>query len=294
MVLSNANIHFEALLTKYHQKEWLESDPIQFAHRYTNSRDQETVAFISALFAYGSVTLIHRAIATILEPMGTHPHAFIKKYNQDIDHWPKFSHRFHKSAHLRVLFLTLNRLFKMHGSLEGFFKSTYLKSTDFEDFLNQIAEIFWKEFESVIAEFGFKKNEVWRGMRFFINAPKGGSACKRMVMFLRWMSRKDSIDFGLWNAWLHPSKLIVPLDTHVSRISYYLKLRKGTESRNANWKMALEVTRSLAKICADDPVKYDFALARLGILDVCQKKWVKSVCVQCPLIQICRYPNLAK
>lgn len=288
------NIFFDELLNQYHQKKWLNSDPIQFAHRYTDRLDQEVVAFVSALFAYGSVSLINRAIASVLKPMGNHPYEFIKSYSKRVDHWHGFSHRFHKSAHLQILFLTMNRFISKHGSLGMMFETVFSEDDSLEISLNKMAKIFWNEFDHVIEEFDFARKDVWRGMRFFINAPEGGSACKRMVMFLRWMGRKDDIDFGLWSNWLNPRDLIVPLDTHVSRISYYLKLRKGKESKPANWAMAVEVTQALACICPEDPVKYDFALARLGILDICQKKWVKSVCEKCPLIQICRYPNLAK
>jgi uncharacterized protein (TIGR02757 family) len=102
------------------------------------------------------------------------------------------------------------------------------------------------------------------------------------------MVRKDDIDLGLWD-WMTADSLIIPTDTHVARISYYLRLRKGTELQAPNWKMACEITSSLRQLSAKDPVKYDFALARLGILDICKRKYAKSVCERCPVSPGCRF-----
>ena len=101
------------------------------------------------------------------------------------------------------------------------------------------------------------------GIRFFFPSPLKGSACKRLNLFLRWMVRRgDEIDFGIWTE-VSPAKLIMPLDTHVARIARRIGL---TKMKQANWRMAQEVTRRLRAFDPEDPVKYDFALCRLGIL----------------------------
>jgi len=91
--------------------------------------------------------------------------------------------------------------------------------------------------------------------------PAKGSACKRMNLFLRWMIRKDDLDFGLWNE-IPPSKLVIPVDTHVSKICKELKL---TRRKNESWIMAEEITEKLKKFDPHDPVKYDFAICHIGM-----------------------------
>ena len=125
-------------------------------------------------------------------------------------------------------------------------------------------------------------------MRFLFNAPDDGSACKRMSMYLKWMIRKDQIDLGIWK-WLSSDQLVIPADTHIARLSYYLGLRGGRINGSPNWKMALEVTQALKQLNPLDPVCYDFAITRLGILGLCKKKYFKSICEKCPVEPACRF-----
>lgn len=144
--------------------------------------------------------------------------------------------------------------------------------------------------------------------RYLLTAPEDGSCCKRWCMLLRWMGRDDSrqelldhpqrVDLGLWSRnsplagtfpqgrWLDPSQLVIPLDTHTGRISQYLSL---TRRKTLDWRAALEVTAALRGSDAEDPVKYDFALARLGILDLCQRKYRPEICGSCQLRPACKF-----
>lgn len=106
-----------------------------------------------------------------------------------------------------------------------------------------------------------EKGNITHGMKFMIPDPLKGSACKRMNLFLRWMIRKDQLDFGLWNE-IPASKLVIPVDTHVAKICKQLKL---TKKKNESWQMAEEITEHLKKFDAFDPVKYDFAICHIGI-----------------------------
>ncbi len=104
-----------------------------------------------------------------------------------------------------------------------------------------------------------EKNSVSR-FGHLVPSPEKGSACKRLLLYLKWMIRKDDVDPGGWN--LDPSKLVVPLDTHM----YYITSKLGfTNRKSADLKTALEVTDVFKKISPNDPTKYDFALTRLGI-----------------------------
>ena len=106
------------------------------------------------------------------------------------------------------------------------------------------------------------QQSVSRGMLFLLPSPARGGACKRLHLFLRWMVRRDHIDFGLWPE-VTPAKLIIPLDTHVAQVSKHLCL---TRRKSPGLAMALDITRNLKCFDAADPVKYDFALCRLGML----------------------------
>ncbi|MBI2606310.1 MAG: TIGR02757 family protein [Deltaproteobacteria bacterium] len=281
---------FEALLLRYNRKEFLASDPIQFAHRYRDSADREIAAFLSAMFAYGSVGLIGRALEAILAPMGESPSWFLAKFDGKASHWPGFSHRFHDERHLKALLSAIRRAIAEHGSLGGLFRDQGRagQSKRFvENVLNGTARWFWDEFKRECARTRGPGQSAWRGLRFFINAPEGGSACKRGVMFLRWMSRADEVDLGLWSDWLSPRELIIPVDTHIARLSHFLRLRSGKLAKAPNWAMALEITDRLRAISPDDPVRYDFALTRLGILDVCRRRYVESICETCPVEPVC-------
>ena len=93
----------------------------------------------------------------------------------------------------------------------------------------------------------------------------------------------DKLDFGLWRA-IDPAKLIIPLDTHIARISSNIGL---TTRKSADWRMAEEITASLRELDGKDPVKYDFSLARLGILERCPKRKEQAKCEACLIKEIC-------
>jgi endonuclease III len=94
----------------------------------------------------------------------------------------------------------------------------------------------------------------------------------------------DGVDLGVWPA-IPPSKLVIPLDAHIVRLSRYLGL---TRRKSAGWLMAQEVTANLRKICPDDPVKYDFALCHYGMSGECPITPVTANCVRCMLQSVCR------
>ena len=123
-----------------------------------------------------------------------------------------------------------------------------------------------------------------RGFNHFFSDPSKGSALKRINMWLRWMVRgPDEIDLGIWND-LGPQRLLIPLDVHVFRLSQAIGL---TKRRSANLKTAIEVTEALKHFDPLDPIKYDFALAHLGISRSCKGKYSKPICTHCSLFEQC-------
>lgn len=119
--------------------------------------------------------------------------------------------------------------------------------------------------------------------RTWFAMPGAGSACKRWCMFLRWMVRREAPDLGVWTH-LRPAELVMPIDTHVLRIAQLTGL---TERRAADWTTALEVTARLRAFAPEDPVRYDFALAHLGISDGCTGERA-AACADCGLRAVCR------
>jgi len=234
----------------------LEPDPLQFPHLFEDEKDIEAMAFIASVFAYGNVTQINNSLQKFLVLTGKKPFAFIQNFDsakikKDID----FVHRFYTSKDIIRLFILLYRAYSEFGSLKSLFLSGYSKDDhNTKNAISNFSNYFLQK-----AHQEFKK--LSRGIVFMFPLPEKGSACKRMNLFLRWMVRKDELDFGLWGE-IPTSKLIIPIDTHVARICKQLKL---TKRKNVSWKMAEEITENLKKFDPNDPVKYDFAICHIGM-----------------------------
>ena len=121
------------------------------------------------------------------------------------------------------------------------------------------------------------------GVCYFFPRPSAGSGCKRLNLFMRWMVRRDALDLGVWSR-VAPAKLIVPLDTHVIRVGRCLRLTRYT---SPGWRMARDITESLRRLDPDDPVKYDFSLCHLGMMNACGFNRAQAD-GRCPLRGVCR------
>ena len=274
----------DELYAQYQDSKWQESDPVEFVHQYKNIEDQECVGWICSLFAYGSVRVMKRALSIILKPLGPNPAKKIREYNEE-NLWPGFKYRFHTEEHVIFLILYLSKKLKMYKNLGQFYKEIFLKN---QSSIEKMLEVVQAD---ILNELNLhpENDKIKRGIRFLFNSPKTKSACKRHCMFLRWMSRKDSIDIGLWQSWLPTEILKMPLDTHTMRISFYIGLRSGREQDSPNWKFVEEVTNNLKLLNPRDPIAYDFSISRLGILNLCKKKYEYSICSKCPLKSVCRF-----
>lgn len=286
----------QELFSNYNRLSFLSSDPLSVVHRYDDPQDQEVVAFIAALFSYGNAKMIIKAVTQVLAPMGRSPYKYILNYKGEAL-WSGFSYRFHKEGHLQCLFLALSTLLNKWGTLERIFLAQDgheectldKKQGRVYEALNRGTARFRDQFSKLDDAWPQgQSKDLSRGLKFLINTPKEGGACKRLLMYFRWMVRKDELDLGLWKG-LGTEELLIPLDTHVARISYYIGLRSAALDRAPNWAMVEEVTNGLRAVDPTDPIRFDFAISRLGILNLCKKKFVKSVCVQCTLQTACRY-----
>ena len=290
---------------RYHRPGFLSSDPLEFVHRYSDPWDQEVVAILSALLAYGKVKQIRRSVEETLgriEKLAATPALFIRGLGDPAScaragrEFKTFTHRFNRGSDLMILFGLIHRSWKEYGSVGGHFL-TYLDQDDvgIETALNRLMSC-WR---------GWVKGRVRAksgSFDYLLTSPEDGSCCKRWCMLIRWMGRRDDLDPGLWAAGsalshtfppgriLRADQLVIPLDTHTGRISQYLGL---TQRKSLGWKAALEVTDALRECNSGDPVRYDFALSRLGILDLCQRKYRREICEKCDLFSVCRLAQAA-
>ena len=251
-IKNKLNYHYKAF-----DRTTISPDPLEIPHRFKNMYDIEITAFIASVFAYGNVTQILKSLNTILEIMDNDPHNFVIEYNHKKDKklFQDMKHRFYTGEDIAALFAGLSEIYKTYGSLNYLFLLYYFEKADnikgaLSFFSNNLTDI-------VIKSSKHSSN----GIKFMFPDPLKGSACKRQNLFLRWMIRDDELDFGFWKE-IHPSKLIIPVDTHIAQISKKLYL---TKRENVSWKMAEEITNNLKKFDSNDPVKYDFALCHIGM-----------------------------
>jgi uncharacterized protein (TIGR02757 family) len=177
----------------------------------------------------------------------------------------RFRHRFTGAEDIILLLKILGAIIKEYGSIENFFLEGYKSSCSFKDVIGSFSKRMKKiAHENVLCS--------GKGFDYLFPSPESGSACKRINMFLRWVTREnDGIDLGIWNG-VKPSQLIMPVDTHVAEQSRILGL---TERKVADWKMAEEITDHLRRIDPNDPIRFDFSLCRAGMIKN-DKKTVKK------------------
>jgi uncharacterized protein (TIGR02757 family) len=278
--------HLDHFLEHFPREKHLSNDPVQFVHRYDDPRDREVVGLIASAFAYGNVKSVLRTVDGALKYLGPSPAESVAAFDpqKDLRRLRGFYHRFNTSRDLAVLFWIIRRTLEEYGSLEKAFASGIEPGDG--DTTKAL-----ENFTTTLLGFGhdrfYPRGELNRriGVRFFFPAPSQGSACKRLNLFLRWMVRpEDGIDCGVWTR-VAPAQLVIPLDTHIARISTYIGL---TALHNAGWSMALDITRSLRTLHFDDPLRYDFALCHLGIAGDCPRKRNLDKCARCPIVAICR------
>ena len=268
------------LFHTYHTVRYLSPDPIEIVHTFKSSGDREVAGFIAASFAYGNVTQIIRNLNRILEPMGTSPADFLFTQNRAriANTYSQIRYRFNSGKDIVHFFVGIAHMLKTNGSL----KAAFLKGWNEND--ADILPALSHFVDKLRLSCGNHSDSFSRGLQFLLPLPAKGSSCKRLNMFLRWMVRPDDgIDLGLWPE-IPPSKLIIPLDTHMARLSSYIGL---TKRRTLSLKMALEITESLRKIDPNDPCKYDFAITRLGILKKCGTHPTIQLCKGCLLREVC-------
>ena len=240
---------FERLYGRANHHRCIYPDPLHFVHRYEVKQDQELAGFIASSLAFGRVSQINRTLQTLFRRIGRPRHYLKSRRLSSIKNdFVDFRHRFAKGEDLVALLVGLKRTIQIYGSLSSCFERG-VEST--------AATLF-----PALAAFVGKLKDCMEGKpSFLLPDPGKGSAVKRLNLFLRWMIRHDQVDPGVWEGF-PKAKLIIPLDTHMYRACLNVGF---TQRRQPNLRTALEVTECFRKINPEDPVKYDFALTRMGM-----------------------------
>lgn len=257
----------DSLLSAY-GPGYLRTDPLQFPRHYERPEDREVAALFCALFAYGNVKAMGAFLGAVLKRLGDRPAAGLLRGPQTSG-WPGY--RFQTGEEVGRFLAGAGAVLRDFGSLEACFSSG---EGDVRDRL--------EAFAGILRE---RCGDGTPGILHLLPLPSAGSACKRWWLFLRWVCRPDDgLDLGLWDC-PRPADLLLPVDTHVARIAYALGLSRR---KSADWKFAQEATATLRRLDPGDPVRYDFALARLGITGQCPCEPGDPLSARCPLRPHCR------
>ncbi len=238
----------ENVYNEYNRREFIHPDPLEFLWRYSSTEDREIVGLIASGLAYGRVSRILKSTEKVLNVLGPAPSAFLREISlkELSGALAGFKHRFTTAFEMVALLKSASILQEKWGLL-GKMLVSFLS----EDTYHNSLERFVKNF---LEGAGMEKCSL-------LPRPSLGSACKRLHLFMRWMIRRDEVDPGGWE-WISPSVLIVPLDVHMFRVAVALGL---TRRKTASYNAAIEITENFRAINPGDPVKYDFALTRMGI-----------------------------
>ncbi|WP_188619761.1 TIGR02757 family protein [Flavobacterium suaedae] len=236
----------------YNKPDFIESDPIQIPHSFTQKEDIEIAGFLSATIAWGNRKMIINNARKMMELMGNTPYDFVMEHKEHhLEALDGFVHRTFNGVDFSTFIKAIQHIYTNHNGLEAVLNKNIQNNS-----LQNSISVFKKTFFEIEHQQRTQKH---------ISDPLKGSAAKRINMFLRWMVRKDNtgVDFGIWES-ISPSALSCPLDVHSGNVARKL----GILNRKQNDAKALaELDVALREMDSNDPVKYDFALFGLGVFE---------------------------
>ena len=258
------------------------SDPIDKVRPFTDPADREIAGFCAGALAFGRVASVLNSIDTLFAAVGPSPAEFVRGFEPERAPaaMRAMVHRWIRGDDLVALLWILRQMIERSGSIEGFFLEGYREE---HDDIGPALDSFSTRALALDMRRAYGRQPRRPGVCYFFPRPGAGSACKRLNLFLRWMARTDEVDLGVWKR-VPRAKLIVPLDTHVIRLGRCLRLTKYT---SPGWRMAADITASLRLLDPEDPVRFDFSLCHVGMMNACGfgRKQGDS---QCPLKGLCR------
>ena len=273
-----------SLDTLYHDynREDSATDPVQLVQPFPDPADREIAGFCAAALAFGRVASVLASISTLFRIMGERPAQFVRSFDPGAPH-PELRamvHRWTRGVDLAALLWILRQILEEAGSVERFFAAG-LEPAAVD--VGPALDTFARRALALDMRRAYGRVPSRAGVCYFFPRPSAGSACKRLNLYLRWMVRRDEVDLGVWRA-VAPGQLIVPLDTHVIRLARCLRLTRYT---SPGWRMAADITASLRELDPLDPVRFDFSICHVGMMNACGfgRRQGDS---QCPLKGHCR------
>lgn len=263
----------------------IHADPIGLVRRYERPMDQEIAGLVAACLAFGNVKALRAKVADAFDRLG-----------EDLAHaaddelalfaaLADWRHRVYKGEDLARLLIGARRIQRAGGSLGARFGAHLRRHRKLRKALAAWAA------EIRVAGGLDIASRSRRGAAHILPDPEKTSGCKRLLLYLRWMVRADDgVDLGLWGE-VPPSLLLVPVDTHIHKLAGNLGL---TARRTLTWQTAEEITAALREYDAADPVRFDFSLCHLGMLQRCPSRRDKGRCAGCGVQPVCRHWRRAR
>jgi len=240
---------------QFNNPSFIETDPISIPRQFSKKEDIEISGFFAATIAWGQRPTILRNASKLMEMMDNSPHDFIINHlPHELKPFEKFVHRTFNGIDCIYFIRALNNIYKNHNGLEGVMsRGININDDTIKNGLAHLRNIF------------FELDDHPKRTTKHVSNPHNNSSCKRLNMYLRWMTRKDKrgVDFGIWKN-INPAQLCCPLDLHTGTIARKLGILKRKQD---DWKAVIELTNYLKKMDSKDPIKYDFALYGLGVFE---------------------------
>jgi len=239
---------------------WMEPDPVQFVWRHERLEDREVAGLVASALAYGNVRQIKRSVERVLGLLGERPADAVDALDakEALRALAGFKHRFNDARDAVCLLVLIREMRRDAGSVEAFFAPSPPVADIRQALVTFVRRTLALPHGDLYGQGPLPRNA---GVRFFFPSPEDGSACKRLCLYLRWMVRADTVDPGGWKR-ISPSVLLIPLDAHIINIGKSARL---TRRVSPGWKMAEDITAALRACDPEDPVRYDFALHRMGL-----------------------------
>ncbi len=240
----------ERCAIEYERASYIQYDPIAIPHGFSDPRDVETIGLFSALLAWGRRSTTLSKMEELCERMAFKPYQFVSEYSSDCsDKLIGFKHRTFTEGDAHFLCRNLRTLFEQHTSLSKFIEAHVgVSDVTIENGIQQLSS------------FLSTRDDTPDRLSKHLSQPSKGSACKRLCMYFRWMTRPGPFDLGIWS-FVRLDQLVLPLDVHTGRQARHL----GLLSRKSNdWTAALELTSTCRDLDPTDPTRIDFALFGLG------------------------------
>jgi uncharacterized protein (TIGR02757 family) len=254
-----------------------ERDPVGIVHQYADPIDQELVGLVAACIAFGNVKTIRAKLGDLLARLGEHPAAAADDEGALFAKLDGWVHRVFRGEDIARLLLGARRVQRKSGTLGARFRDELEANGDLKGALAA-----WSD---AIRDAGGLRSSSRRGPAHLLPDVRGGSGSKRLLLYLRWMIRPaDGVDLGLWS--ISPSLLFCPIDTHIHKLSRNLGF---TKRKDLSWKTTDEITQALRLFDPNDPIKYDFSLCHLGMLQRCPSRKDPVRCEGCGVRPVCRH-----